>query len=106
MIETPRLGLRRNEVLRSQLAVEVALTAFALAGAALLLRVALLLLEPSARVWTVATIYAMTDPLVWPLTLVPGGNRPLLGAATLADLTAVALLALVPLALLARGRPG
>lgn len=104
MNRAPRLGGRNVQVLRSQLALEVALTAYALVAAALVVRVTLLILRVPARVWSGEIVYAVTDPLVWPLTLLPGGATRLIGAATLADVTALALVALVPVVLLARDR--
>ncbi len=102
MIQPPRLGGSNVQVLRSQLALEVALTAYAFVGAALILRLLLLLLGIGSGVWTGAAIRAVTAPLLWPLTLLPGAGRELVGLATLPDFTAVALVVLVPLALLGR----
>ncbi len=104
MIQPPRLGGSNIQVLRSQVALEVALTAYSFVGAAVLLRFLLLLLEVEPGVWTGQTIRTVTAPIVWPLTLVPGADRLLIGLATLPDLTAVAVVVLVPLALLARRR--
>jgi hypothetical protein len=91
--------------MRSQLALEVGLVIYAMGGAVLLVRLVLLLLGVDDRIWVGATIYRLTDSLVWLLTLLPGANRELLGRASLADLTAVAALVLVPLVVLARDRP-
>jgi hypothetical protein len=104
MNHPPRLGGRKVQVLRSQLALEVALTAYALVGAALIVRLALRLLDVPARVWAGGSVYGVTDPLLWPLQRLPGGERELLGAATLSDVTAVAIVALIPMALVARDR--
>lgn len=104
MNRAPRLGGRKVQVRRSQLALEVALTAYALVGAALVVRLALLILGVPGRVWSGETVYAVTDPLVWPLTQLPGGTTRLIGLATLADVTALAVVALVPIVLLARDR--
>lgn len=104
MNPTPRLGGRKVQVRRSQLALEVALTAYALVGAALIVRLALRLLNVPPQVWTGERVYALTEPLLWPLRRVPGGAGNVLGAATLADVTAVAIVALIPLALLLRDR--
>ena len=104
MIDPTRLGRRSPQVRRSQVAIEVALTVYALLGAALILRLVFLAIGVDDRVWAGATVYGLTNRLVWPLTLLPGANRPLLGDAALPDLTAVAVVALVPVALLARDR--
>ena len=100
------LGLGRGGplVVRSQLAMEIALNVVALAGGAVLVRALLRALGVDHRVWIGATVYRFTDPVVAAFALLPGGDRRLIGDATLADVTLVALLALVPLALLARAK--
>ena len=102
MIESPPLGGTHVQVLRSQLALEVALTSYALVAALLLVRLLFLLLRVHSRIWSADGIYTVTDPIVWPLTLLPGANRTLVGFAALPDLTAVALVAVVPLLAVAR----
>ena len=104
MIEPPRLRRGNAQVVRSQLALELALNAYAVLGALILVRLALLLLGVDDRVWVGRTIYGVTDPFVWPLTLLPGADRAPLNDATLPDLTMAALVVLVPLGLIARGR--
>ena len=102
-IEPPRLRRGSSQVIRSQLALELALNAYAVVGAAMVIRVLLLVLRVDDRLWIGATAYRFTDPLVWPLTLLPGADREVIGAATLPDFTLLALLALIPLGLAARG---
>lgn len=102
MIEPLRIGRRTDQVMRSQLALEILLNASALVAALLVLRVGLLAFEITPRIWSGATVYGLTDPIVWPLTLLPGADRRLLGAASLPDVTAVAVLVLVPLFLVGR----
>ena len=104
MIDPTRLGRRGPQVRRSQVAIEVALTVYALIGAALVLRFVLLALGVDERVWAGATVYRLTDGIVWPLTLIPGAHRPLLGDAALPDLTVVLAVVLVPVGFLARDR--
>ena len=104
MIDPSRLPRRPPQLRRPQVAIEVALTLHALLGAALVLRLVFLIIRIDDRVWAGTAIYNLTDPLVWPLTILPGAGRPLLGDAALPDLTAVAAVALVPVALLARDR--
>lgn len=106
MIEPPRLGQRGAQVLRSQLAMEVAVTTYALVGTLIILRLVLILLGVSNRVWTGEVVFSVTDAMLAPLVLVPGGNRLVVAQLTLADLTAVSLLALVPMALFAISRKG
>ena len=102
MIEPPPLRRRSELVLHSQLALEVALSAYAIVAAALTLRVAFLAVGMSDRIWAGAVLYWLTKPVVWPLTVLPGGRRDVLGDVSLPDLTAVGLVLLVPLVLLAR----
>ena len=104
MIDPSRLPRRGPQLRRPQVAIEVTLTLYALLGAALMLRFVFLAIGVDDQVWAGATIYGLTDRLVWPLTLLPGADRPLLGDAALPDLTAVAAVALVPIAFLARHR--
>ena len=104
MIEPPRLGRRNALVLRSHLPLEVGLSAYALVAALLLGRAVFLAVGISDRVWSGAALYQVTEPLVWPLTFFPGAERDLVGRASLPDVTAVGIVALVPLALLARDR--
>lgn len=99
-----RLGSRNTEVLRSQLAVEVALTAYAAIAALLVARLVILVLAVPQWIWIRETVGILTDIFVWPLTLIPGATRPLLGDAGLPDFTVVGLMALVPLLLIARNR--
>ncbi|HET7093071.1 MAG TPA: hypothetical protein VFI22_06330, partial [Thermomicrobiales bacterium] len=57
----------------------------------LLLRLLLRLVGVDPRAWSRATVDHLTTPFVWPLALLPGGRRPLLGDATLPDLTVIAV---------------
>ena len=100
MIPPPRLGGRQGQVLRSQLALEVALAAYALVAALVVIRVVSKLIGISPLVWTGQALYAVSAPLVAPFAVFPAARRPLLGGADLADLTAVGIVALIPLVLL------
>lgn len=104
MIAPPRSDRRRAEILRSQLALEVALAAYAAMAALTLLRVVFKLIRISDLVWLGATLYGVTDIFLAPFMVLPVGQRPLLADATLADITALGVVTLVPLALLARDR--
>ncbi len=105
MIEPPRLDRGDGSGgARSQLAFELLLNAYAVIAALLIVRCLLKIEEISSRVWAGSTIYGATGPLLLPLNLLPGAERPLLGDATLADLTAIFLLLLVPLWLVAHRR--
>lgn len=97
------------ETARPQLALEILLHLYALAGVAVLLRLLLRLLNVDHRLWIGATVYRFTDVVARPLGRLPGGDREVIGGATLPDLTLVALLILLPLGAAAlagqRGRP-
>ncbi len=99
-----RLGSRNTEILRSHLTVEIALTTYAAVSALLIARLVILLLAVPQWIWIRETIGTLTDIFVWPLTLIPEATRPLLGDAALPDLTAVGVVVLVPLLLIARNR--
>lgn len=100
------VGLRRaaSRASRSTTAVELALNVFAAAGALLVVRLLLLILDVSARVWAGMTVYRITNPMVRPIEFIPGAQRHVIGAASLADVTAIAILLMVPLWLIARSR--
>lgn len=102
MTPPSRLPHRQRQALRAQLAAEIGLTLLAVAAALLVLRVAFKLAEIGPRVWSGAALYRLTEPLVLPLALLPGGARPILGAASLADITAAVSAIVVPLFLLSR----
>jgi hypothetical protein len=105
MIDPPRSIRRQTETLSSQLALELGVTVASLVGALALVRLLLLALGVTDRIWAGATVYGLTDPIVWLLTLLPGAGRQVVGKASLADLAAVAVVVLAPLVLLARRRP-
>jgi hypothetical protein len=94
---------RSSRRIQPQLALEALLTAFALVFAALLLRLVLRLAAVNERAWTRATVDHLTAPFVWPLAHLPGGRRPIIGDATLPDLTVVAICVLL-LLILGSGR--
>ncbi|HET7091964.1 MAG TPA: hypothetical protein VFI22_00750 [Thermomicrobiales bacterium] len=96
---SPPPSRRPARTVRPQLAAEVLLTLFAVVFAALLLRLALRLAGIDARAWSRATVDHLTAPFVWPLAQLPGARRPLLGEATLPDLTVVAICVLLLLAI-------
>jgi len=89
---------------RSQLAVELALLVYAAVAALVLVRIVLLLLAVDHRLWIGRTFYRYTDPVVDLLAHLPGADRVIIRDVTLPDLTLLAALLLVPLAMIARGR--
>ena len=101
-----RVSRRAAQVARSQLAVRLGLAVYAALCAAMLLRCVVLLLQWPASVWSVKTILALSAPIVMPLAIVPAAGRPIIGSATLADLTATIVLAALTLPLFGRGIRG
>ncbi len=91
MIGPPKLNRRNAQVIRSQFVLELMLSALSLAGAFVILRLVFKLLSIPGRVWTSSLVYAVTDRLVWPLTLLPGSSRTIWAEASLTEFTAVAI---------------
>ncbi len=105
MIAPPRLGRRGPEVLRSQLALEVALVTYSGVTALLLTRVLFKIAAVSPLAWSGSTVYALSDPLLFPFRFVAPASRPVFAGATLGEITLLGFLALLPLALSIRHRP-
>jgi hypothetical protein len=101
-IERARSGRRAAQVARSQLALKLAIALYALVMAISLLRIVVLILGFAPTVWSVHLIVAVSRPLALPLSVVPGANRVVLGAATLADLTTTIAVMAAPLLLMSR----
>jgi hypothetical protein len=102
MIYHGRGGRRGAHVARSQLAVRLALALYSAVCAAVVLRCAILSLGFPATVWSAEAVLAVTSPIARPLTMIGPANRTLIGAATLADLTALLLVVAIPIPLLGR----
>ena len=89
----------------SQVALEVIVNLYAAVAVVFVARAVLLIGDVDGRVWIGRFVYRFTDPLIAPLRLLPGADRTFIGAFTLADLTVLAVIALIPLGLsLRRGR--
>ena len=86
----------------SQIALEVIVNLYAAATVVFVARVVLLIGDVDSRVWIGRFVYRFTDPLVAPLRLLPGAERTFAGAFSLADLTVLALITLIPLGLALR----
>ncbi len=97
MHEPFRMKQGNVQTARPQLALEILLHLYAFIGVVVLLRLLLRLLDITHRLWIGATIYRFTDVVARPLGRLPGGDREVIGGATLPDLTLVALLILLPL---------
>ena len=101
-----RVSRRAAQVARSQLAVRLGLGVYAALCTAMLLRCVVLLLQWPASVWSVKTILTLSAPIVSPLGMVPAASKPIVGSATLADLTAAIVLMALTLPLFGRGIRG
>ena len=96
---TPR---RRNtQTIRSQLATELLMNAFAVVAVVIVMRLILVLLNISDRIWVGALVYGLTDPVVDLLAQIPGADRQIVGALTLAEMTLASVLILFPLGIVA-----
>jgi hypothetical protein len=103
VIEPPRLPGGTSQEIKSQIALELLLNVYAVVGALVLLRTLLLTIGVDDQLWLGSTIYRLSDPIVKPLTLLPGSNVTLFQSLTIADLTLMAGVVLFPLGIYARG---
>jgi hypothetical protein len=102
-IEPPRAPRRGGaQELKSQLALELTLNAYAVFGAAIVLRCLLLSLAIRNDLWIGSTVVKMTDIFARPFTFLPGSDFSIVGRLTLADATLLAAVALVPIGIIAR----
>jgi hypothetical protein len=97
-----RASRRAAQVARSQLAVRLGLALYAALATLIALRCLVLLLGLAQSVWSVEAILALSSPLLLPFAAVPAAQRPLLGGATLADLSAALIVLVLPLPFLGR----
>src|SRR4051812_8620778 len=88
---------------RSQLALELLLNAYAVCGALIFFRTLLRTLGVDSHLWVGSAIYGVTDIMAYPFGFIPGADTPLAGDLTLTDLTLLAGVVLFPLALLVFG---
>lgn len=95
--------IARSQPVGSQLAIELALTGYAIVAGLIIVRSLLLSVGISGSLWVGSFIYGITDPVASILKLVPGGDLRLVNRLTLADLTLLAAVVAFPLFLLARG---
>jgi hypothetical protein len=97
-----RTSRRSNvQTVRSQLATELLLNAFAIVAVVIVMRLVLVLLDISDRIWIGSLVYGLTDPVVNLLLEIPGAQRSVIGGLTLADLTLASVLILFPLGIVA-----
>lgn len=95
--------ISRPQPAGSQLALQLAFTAYAIVGGLIIIRALLLSVGISGSLWVGSFIYGITDPIASILQLAPGGDVEVINRLTLADITMVAGVVAVPLFLLARG---
>ena len=93
----------RSQQVGSQLAVELALTAYAVVAGLVIIRALLLSVGISGSLWVGSFVYGLTDPIAAILKLLPGAEFTIINRLTLADVTMVAGVVAFPLFLLARG---
>jgi hypothetical protein len=103
VIEPPRLPGGTSQELKSQIALELLLNVYAIVGALVLLRTLLLTIGVDDQLWLGSTIYRLSDPIIKPLTLLPGSTLVVFHSLTVADLTLLAGVVLFPLGIYARG---
>lgn len=94
-----------RSIIHSRALFEIALWAYAIASGLIVARVLILLFNVEGRVWVVTFINRLTELMVWPLERLPGGERNFPGGLTLSDVTLLVFVMLVPLLLIAFGRP-
>lgn len=93
----------RTQPAGSQLAVELALTAYAFVAGLVIIRTLLLSVGITNSLWVGSFIYGITDPFAAVLKLLPGADFQIINRLTLADITMLAAVVAFPLFLLARG---
>lgn len=86
---------------RSQAAVTVAILAYAVGGALVVVRALLLTIGIDRSFWAGEFVLGLTDTIFSPLSRVPIASTGLVGNLTLLDVTAVVAVLLVPIGLLA-----
>ena len=86
---------------RSQAAILIGIVIYAAGGALIVARSIVLGLGIDRSYWTGDFIIGITDLVLAPLRIVPGGNTELIGLLTLSDLTALVAVIAAPIAVLA-----
>lgn len=89
--------------MRSQVALELLLNAYAVGAALVMLRTLLLALGVDKHLWIGRAIYGPSRLLIAPFSFVPGAGFEIAGRLTLADATIFAAIILFPLGMLALG---
>ena len=89
--------------IRSQVALELMLNAYAAGAALIALRTLLLALGVDQHLWIGRAIYGPSRLLIMPFSFIPGSGLQVVGRLTLADATLFAAVLLLPLAILIFG---
>ena len=87
----------------SNIPILLLLNGYAVFGALFVSRAVLTALEISERYWVGRQIFRLTDPFATILAIIPGASRTFVGELSLADLTLVVGVILLPLGILAFG---
>jgi hypothetical protein len=90
---------------RSRVLFEIGLWLYAVASGIIVTRTIVLALDVSGEIWIVKFVRTLTGPIVDILQRLPGGDATIVGAMTLADVTLLVFVGIVPLMLIAFGRP-
>jgi hypothetical protein len=92
-----------SQEIRSQVALEILLNAYAIGGALVVFRALLKSLEVDRELWVGGAIYGITNLIARPMILIPGADKTIVGDLTLVDATLLAGVVLFPLGLLVYG---
>jgi len=96
-------GRNGRSEFRSRALFEIGLWAYAVISALIIARILVLAFNVEGNVWVVEFIDGLTSAFVWPLQRLPGGDALIAGKLTLADVTLLAFVLIVPLFLIAVG---
>ncbi len=91
--------------IRSRALLEIALWSYAVLSALIVARIVILAFNVQGNIWVVEFIDRLTHYFVWPLQALPGGSTRIAGNLTLADVTLLMFVLVVPLFLMAIGKP-
>lgn len=89
--------------MRSQLATEMLIVAYAAVGSIILLRTILVMLTVSRRVWIGEFVFGLTDPVTDLLAVLPGSTHVIYWNLTVIDVTLIGAVFLFLLGLVATG---
>lgn len=99
----PSTSSRGEPAQPSQIPILLLLNGYAAAGALFISRALLKSLEISERYWVGRQIFRATNPFANILEVIPGASRTFIGALSLADVTLVIGVILLPIGILGFG---